>query len=430
MDVNFLRQLLDITRQMAENRALDPLLQYTMQKALTLLNAEKGYLVLADADQKINFKVKIDRDGNELEDPEGQISYSILNKVVSKGKPLVINDALIDPSFKNSDSVRDLQLRAVMCAPLIARGGTIGALYIENRQSANVFEDEDIEPLLAFANQAAIAIENAILNDELEARVAARTAELEQAMHQVERSWMEAVEANRVRTMVLGNVAHDMRSPIALGVSALSAMRDGAFGELTPKQMQWVDRTLDSMQHAIALTGDIFDLMKAEMGELVIHEDATNMRDFLDNIYNVAELMPWAKGVRFTRVIPDEMPILSIDSTRIKQVIFNLLSNAQKFTEQGEVTLYAQVEDANLIIGVRDTGPGISSELVEKIFDRFQQGTQSRETRKQGTGLGLAICRELVNRHGGQIHVKSELGQGSDFQFSLPLVIQPALSAD
>jgi signal transduction histidine kinase len=423
MDEVFLRKLLEISRHMAENRALDPLLNYAMQIALDLLDAERGYLVLLNEDGALDFRVKMDQNGNELKHPEEQISYSILNKVVSNNKPLVITDALLDPSLQNSDSVQALQLRSVMCAPLTAKGHTLGAIYIENRSNANMFEEEDVDPLMFFAGQAGVAIENAILNDRLEARVAARTAELERAMQQVERSWMEAVEANRLRTMILGNVAHDMRSPIALSISALSAMLDGTFGQLSDKQYEWIERAVKSLRHAVNLTTDIFDLTKAEMGELVIHKEETDLKAYLQELYAVGQGIPWPQTVQFQLNIPDGLPILNLDQTRIKQVLLNLLSNAHKFTESGTVTLHARVqaEKNAVVIGVADTGHGIPAEQLERVFERFQQADQNPQVRKAGTGLGLAISRELVERHNGAIWVESELGRGSDFKFSLPI---------
>jgi diguanylate cyclase (GGDEF)-like protein len=173
-----LEKLLDISRKMAENRFLDPLLEYAIKVALELFEAESGYLVLLRADNTLDFRVCQGR----CEDPEGepdkQISHTIFEDVIQKGKSLVLANASMDPNFQSAESVNSLQLRSVMCVPLIARGNTLGAIYIENRSEENLFTDENLKPLEYFAAQAAISIENAILNDELEARVAIRTAEL------------------------------------------------------------------------------------------------------------------------------------------------------------------------------------------------------------------------------------------------------------
>ena len=178
MKEEMLEKLLDISRKMAENRFLDPLLEYAITIALELFDAEYGYLVLIRADDTLDFRVRQDRQGSMLAEPDEQISHTIFEEVIQHSKSLVIANAYTDPEFQNADSVMTLQLRSVMCVPLIARGNTLGAIYIENRSEENLFTKDDIRPLEHFAAQAAISIENAILNDELEDRVAIRTAEL------------------------------------------------------------------------------------------------------------------------------------------------------------------------------------------------------------------------------------------------------------
>jgi signal transduction histidine kinase len=176
-----LERLLDISRQMAENRDLGTLLEYAMATALELVGGEYGYLILLDEEGKLDFRVRRGRDGQELEKPEAQISHTILNKVVRNCEDLIIADAASDPDYVDSDSIHDLQVRAVMCVPLVSRGKAIGALYVENRSLAGLFTEDTLLPLKYFASQAAVSIENAALNDDLEARVATRTAELREA---------------------------------------------------------------------------------------------------------------------------------------------------------------------------------------------------------------------------------------------------------
>jgi diguanylate cyclase (GGDEF)-like protein len=179
MNEAFLEKLLDISRKLAENRLLDPLLEYAMAVALDLFHAERGYLVLLNQDDNgLEFRVQQDHDGQPLSKPEEQISHTIFDEVIKTRKSLVIANAYTDSDFQNADSVMALKLQSVMCVPLISRGNTIGAIYLENRSEASVFTEDDLKPLEYFAAQAAISIENAILNDELESRVAERTVEL------------------------------------------------------------------------------------------------------------------------------------------------------------------------------------------------------------------------------------------------------------
>jgi len=422
MDDKMLLQLLDISRSMAETRVLDPLLDSAMNHALELVGAERGYLVLLKEDRTLDFRVKIDHKGNILDRPEEQISYTILNKVITTKQPQVIADAVVDPSFSKSVSVNALQLRSVMCVPLIARGQTLGAIFVENKSEMGMFTKENLLPLTYFASQAAISIENAILNDELEARVATRTAELEEAMARVEQSWGEAVEANRMRTTLYARITHDIRSPLSLIVSALSMIADGEFGELNEDQQEWINTSLSSADHVVRLTNDFFDLTKSDIGQLKIFKEDTDLRALLKRVREVCDILPWADGVAFKLEIDDEFPDSAfLDSTRIQQVIFNLVSNASKFTEQGEVILRAGVtpEYDGLLISVSDTGPGIAEEQLEQIFDRFVQVGDNSSQRK-GTGLGLAICHELVALHDGEIWAESEMSVGTTFYFTVP----------
>jgi signal transduction histidine kinase len=187
VDLQILERLIDIGRQLAETRVLDPLLTQAMQVALELLGAERGYLVLLKEDGRLNFRVKQDQHGNELEEPEEQISHTILKKVVSTRKPLVTADATLDPELRDAESVQDLQLRSVMCVPLISRGQTLGAMYVENRSVKHAFRKTDLRPLALLAAQAAVSIENAVLNGELESHVVQRTTELQAANEQLQR---------------------------------------------------------------------------------------------------------------------------------------------------------------------------------------------------------------------------------------------------
>jgi signal transduction histidine kinase len=423
MDAIGLERVLDISRKMAETRQLDPLLDYAMCEAINLVGAQRGYLVLLNDDGTFDFRVQRDQDGNFVEDGEDQISTSILNRVVESGEPILIADAMSDESFGKSISVVELKLRSVMCVPLISRGITIGAIFVENRLAKGLFEQDDLPPLILFANQAAVSIVNAMLNDDLEARVAARTAELERTKENLERSWLEAVEANRLRTVFLGNVAHDIRSPLTMAVSALALFKDGTIGELSAEQLSWVDQMSTGIRHALDLIRDLFDLAKIDMGQLTLYPERTDLHTFLGEVYTVGNMLRWREGVLFHLDIDEDLPEIEIDPTRIRQVTLNLLTNACKYTGSGEVALYAHrlPDHQAVLIGVADTGIGIPTEQLETIFERFKQGDQDMAQRQHGTGLGLAICRELVGMHGGQIWAESAVGKGADFKFTLPL---------
>jgi signal transduction histidine kinase len=423
-DQNLLERLLDLSRRMSEMRQLPPLLNYVMDEAIRLVGAERGVLVLLKRDGTFDFQVSRGGTQNQnSENAEDLVSMSVLKQVIETGKPLILKDALDDPNWNKHKSVYSLQLRSVMCVPFVSRGETIGAIYVENRTIKGRFQENDLAPLTFFAHQAAVSIENAMLNDDLEQRVAARTQELERAKEQIEQSWLEAVEANRMRTMLLGNVAHDLRSPLSIVIEALGLLQDGIFGPLAEEQSEWIGKSLEAANYVLNLTNDVFDLTKLEMGGMVLYWQESNLHEFLMKTYNVGLGLRRPEEVEFRISLPPELPTISMDSNRINQVLLNLISNAFKFTTKGSVTLYAEqvAGQDEVLIGVRDTGDGIPADELEHLFQRFQQVDKNQARRRMGTGLGLAISRELIESHNGRIWVESTLGTGSDFKFALPL---------
>ncbi len=426
MEPQTLRSVLDISRRMAETRSLSPLLDYAMGEAIRLVGAERGYVVLAGPGDALDFRARYVQGEDEIGSQDGrkdEISRSIVGEVIQTRLPLVLRDASQDPKFSQAQSVKLLQIRSVMCVPLIARGETIGAIYVENRSVRGRFSEDDLTPLILFANQAAVAIENAMLIEELEARVEARTHELAEAKARIEQSWMEAVEANRLRTVLLSNLTHDLRAPLTIVLGALTMLQDGDLGEINEEQRSWIDKAFSATTHVMNLSNDLFDLSRMESGRLVLVQEKVRLADFLESVYTVAQGLPWPAAVKFTRDWPRNLPSVSLDPVRIQQVLLNLLSNALKFTREGAVVLYAMRAEGSqeVMIGVRDAGEGIAPERIEELFERFYQVDSDPERRRSSTGLGLIICRNLVEMHQGRIWVESAPGSGSDFKFTLPL---------
>jgi diguanylate cyclase (GGDEF)-like protein len=181
-----LEMLLDLSRQMAETRALNPLLEFAMCEVLDFVGAENGYLIMLDADGELEFRVNHCRSGEEIAHPDQQISRTIFDRVISNGESIVLTDAVENEDYQDAASILDLNLRSVMCVPLIAGGEKLGAIYTENRSAGGVFEGQELQALQYFAAHAAVAIENAILNENLEIRVATRTKELNQTVKELE----------------------------------------------------------------------------------------------------------------------------------------------------------------------------------------------------------------------------------------------------
>jgi PAS domain S-box-containing protein len=334
----------------------------------------------------------------------------LVNLLVTTRQPVHIEDTRTSPRLRRyREEYPDIAIATWLGIPLIARDEFIGQITLD-RHSVKPYAQEEIDLAVAFANHAARALENARLHAELQRRAA-----------DLEESWTEAVEFNRVQSTFLSMVAHDIRSPLTTVTAALAMLEDGSFGSLTDEQQEWIGASLRAVEHVTRLTEDFFDLTRIELGKLSLYPQPVDPNTYLPQIYHVGRALPWPDDIEFTLDLAPDLPEVELDTTRIQQVIMNLLTNALKFTEKGTVTLYARpAEDgAALVIGVRDTGIGLASEDTRVVFDRFQQLGRA-EARREGTGLGLAICRDLVELHSGTITVESVLGQGSDFWFVLP----------
>lgn len=434
LTVTVFERVLEISRRMAETRELQPLLEYVIEQAVEFAGGQHGYLVLLNPDGTLDFRVK-HGDPHMLD--EG-ISHSIVQQVIETGEPVLTRNALQDTRYNLIETVQRLKLQSILCVPLRSRGKMLGVLYLENREISNAFTRQDIPPLNIFAGQAAIAIENAQLNQrqeqfaaELEERVhertaelEARTGELENAQWQATANWEAAMQENRLRTALLSNIAHDLRSPLNTVVGALDMMKEGVFGDVTDDQVLWIDRSLTATRQILRLVSDIFDLSKLEQGGLELYPETLEVAGILEQTLAIAEGLRQNEQVELAIEMQDNLPAVWGDFDRIQQILVNLVSNALKFTTRGTIMIRTErlAQHPNtLIFSVADTGEGIPPENLPTIFDRFSMADLNLNRRRKGTGLGLAICKELVVQHGGEIWVESQLGVGTTFYFTLPV---------
>ena len=428
MDLEFQRKLLDVSRQMAENRALDPLLTYAMDIALELFDAERGYLVLVNRDGTLNFHVRRDRSGHDIEQPEEQISTSIFYKVVSEREPIVTARAMDDPKIDPSHSIDILKLRSVMCVPLIARNHVIGALYLENRSQDSIFIKKDLEPLQFFASQAAVSIENAMLNEELERLSRERAEELriisETLQHKAleqgiidKQILQEALENERARMIAnfIQDASHHFRTPLAIINTNVDIVDrkmgdnpyDNYFGSIR-KQVNVIVELVDTLNYMVNL-----DSVAIERAIQI------DLNSIIREMYQVK--LPMAKSKQIDIDIEEaSKPIWIMGNLEfVRQALGRLLDNAIAFTpEKGLIKLRAYATDKYHIIEVDDNGAGISKDDLRHIFQRFFRSDKAGTTR--GFGLGLSIALRIMELHDGHVDCQSEVGKGSIFRMIFP----------
>jgi len=253
---------------------------------------------------------------------------------------------------------------------------------------------------------------------ELEKRVAERTQELVIAKEQAE-------DANRIKSQFLASMSHELRTPLNAILAFNELMALGTFGEVNAEQYDYLQKSSESGRHLLALINDVLDITKIQAGMMKLFiEPGFNVSTELNNIAATTEKMLQGKPVALIRDIDANIPFMTCDKRRVRQVLINLISNAVKFTEQGSITLSAKKRPGSVLFAVIDTGPGIPPEAQTMIFEPFIQ-TESGIKHAGGTGLGLPISQSLVTAHGGRLWVESEPGQGAAFFVSLPLMVTP-----
>jgi len=332
-------------------------------------------------------------------------SRSIVGAVTATGNAMVVNDTSLDPIHRPNPLLPDTRSEAAI--PLRIGKRMIGAIDLQDTK-INAFAQTDLAVLQTLADQIAIAIDNA------------RSYELaQQAINEMR-------ELDRLKSQFLANMSHELRTPLNSIIGFSRVILKGIDGPVSELQEQDLNAIYNSGQHLLRLINDILDLSKIDAGKMELAFDDVNLVDLLQSVVPTAAGLLKDKPIQLLQNFAPNLPIVRADSMRLRQILLNLLSNAAKFTEQGTITIEANVQNgpgnqAEVIVKVIDTGPGIALEDQKKLFQPFSQVDASPTRKTGGTGLGLSISRRLVELHGGRIDVQSEVGKGSTFYFTLPL---------
>jgi signal transduction histidine kinase len=288
---------------------------------------------------------------------------------------------------------------------LLREGVPIGVIAA-CRSTVQPFTDKQISLLTTFADQAVIAIENVRLFDEVQDK--SRQLEV----------------ASQHKSQFLANMSHELRTPLNAILGYAELMADGVYGQLPEKTMGVLKRVESNGRHLLGLINDVLDFSKIEAGQLVLDLAEYSLEDIAQTVRSTLEPLAAEKKLAFKVEVATEMPAGHGDGRRLTQVLINLVGNAIKFTDAGEVVITAGATDGLFHLSVRDTGPGISAADQAKLFQEFQQADNAITRKKGGTGLGLAISKRIIELHGGKIQVESHLGQGSTFSVTLPVVVE------
>jgi GAF domain-containing protein len=330
---------------------------------------------------------------------------SASGRALAEGRVVHIADVKTDPEYTLVEAQRLGDYRTILCVPMLREGVPIGVLTL-TRSQVEPFTDKQIELVTTFADQAAIAIENVRLFDEIQDK----SRQLE--------------EASQHKSQFLANMSHELRTPLNAILGYTELMADGAYGEPSEKMLGILKRLEANGRHLLGLINDVLDLSKIEAGQLALELSDYSIQDIAQTVRSTLEPLAADKKLAFKLELTPELPPGHGDGRRLTQVLINLVGNAIKFTDVGEVVIKAEANNGSFNVSVRDTGPGISVTDQAKLFQEFQQADNAITRKKGGTGLGLAISKRIIEMHGGKIWVESEVGQGSTFSFTLPVRIE------
>jgi signal transduction histidine kinase len=336
---------------------------------------------------------------------------SAVGRAVVEGKIVHIPDVFEDSEYTNWESQEIAGFRSVLGVPLLREGVPIGVLAL-SRYEPRSFTDKQIELLTTFADQAVIAIENVRLFDEIQDKS------------------RQLAEASERKSQFLASMSHELRTPLnaIIGLTEMMVSNAARFG--TEKALEPPRRVNAAGTHLLSLINEILDLSKIEAGKLELNPEPVNLARLIDEVIGTAGQLAEKNKNRLIVEAQENLGALNADSMRLKQILLNLLSNACKFTKEGEVALRVRkvADGRNWIeLAVADSGIGMTAEQQAKLFQEFTQADSLTARRYGGTGLGLAISRKLARMMGGDVTVTSELGKGSVFTVRLP--VQPEKSA-
>jgi signal transduction histidine kinase len=330
---------------------------------------------------------------------------TLVGRVLTEGIAVQIPDVLADSEYQHHEVQRSAGYRALLGVPLLREGAPIAVMGL-TRRAARPFTDKQIELATTFADQAVIAIENVRLFDEIQDKS------------------RQLAEASQHKSQFLANMSHELRTPLNAIIGVSEMLREDA--EAAKQDLEPLDRVLGAARHLLALINDILDLSKIEAGRMEVQLEEFALAPLIDNVVKTIEPLAAKNDNRVAVNCDGAIGRLNADQMRLRQALLNLMSNANKFTERGTISIDARQAQENghdwVTIAVTDTGIGMTPEQMGKLFQEFSQADASTTRKYGGTGLGLAISKRFCQMMGGDITVASEPGRGSTFTIRLPMM--------
>jgi signal transduction histidine kinase/putative methionine-R-sulfoxide reductase with GAF domain len=407
--VEELRALGEVSQAVNSTLDLETVLSTIVAKAVQLSSTEAGAIyTFYESGQEFRLRATYGMTEEMIQAIAGQhitIRDARMGAATTQRRPVQVPDVCNEPQTPMSDIILREGYRAVLIMPLLRPDRIVGALVVRRKQPGE-FPKSIVDLLDTFAVQSVVAIQNARL------------------FREIEEKSRELAEASRHKSQFLANMSHELRTPLNAILGYAELMLDSIYGEPTGKMRTVLERLQSNGRHLLGLINDVLDLSKIEAGQLTLSLNDYSLGDMVHGVVSAVEPLAAEKRLAFTAQVAPDLPSGHGDERRLSQVLLNLVGNAIKFTDKGEVAIRASVINGAFTVAVCDTGPGISMADQAKIFEEFQQADSSITRKKGGTGLGLSIAKRIIEMHGGRIWVESEPGKGSIFYFTLPVRVE------
>ncbi|WP_420643862.1 GAF domain-containing protein [Candidatus Leptofilum sp.] len=397
-----LAALYEVGKEITATLELDTMLQTIVDRAIQVTNADKSVILLVDvAEERLIRVVKSGFRREEISPYSfAEVEQGISGWVLRQKKPTLVADISTDERNRGvalADAKRSGD-KAAAVAPLLIRDEVIGTLTVINGRNKEPFTSADLNLVTSLAGQAAIAIENA-------------------------RLYEAAQEADRLKSAFLASMSHELRTPLNSIIGFTGIILQELAGPLNDEQKKQLGMVRSSSRHLLALINDVLDISKIGANQMELSLSAFNVRDVVNKV--VKSVIPLAvqKGLAISVSFKPEVGPIVSDQRRVEQIFINLINNAIKYSNRGEIKIEGRVVDNELEMRIVDTGIGIKAEDIDKLFQPFRQIDMGTDRVHEGTGLGLSICQQLVEMLGGKIWAESEWGVGSTFTFTLPLSV-------
>jgi signal transduction histidine kinase len=404
--VGELRALGEVGQAVNSTLDVETVLRTIVTKAVELSTTDAGAIYVFDGDRQ-EFRLRATYGMSEamiaaISDRHIGVGDFNVGEAARRREPIQIADLREAPASALNDIILGAGYRALLVVPLLGPDRIVGALVVRRKRPGE-FTSAVVGLMQNFADQSVIALENARLFEE----IAQKSRELE--------------IASQHKSQFVANMSHELRTPLAAMLGYAELMQEGIYEPLGEKSLAALVRIRSNGKHLLGLINTVLDIAKIESGQFTLNMQEYSIETVVETVRVATESLAQNKKLALTTAVTKPLPIGIGDEQRLTQVLLNLVGNAIKFTDTGEVHVTAEAVDGHFAIRVVDTGPGIPEQERTRIFEQFHQVDDSNTKTKGGTGLGLAIAKQIVEMHGGRIWVDSTVGKGSTFQMELPV---------